>query len=491
MIRPLECNKIIHRILDIILRPIVYLIIIAKWKIDSKFDKLSERQKQLILNLIFYIAIIVLGYTYFYSYMHYSVNFTPNPNHYLKYLLGLLITVTNKASRKLEEFYTKLGDSDIKLIKTEKYSVKITGKKVIERFRAFTFSNVGLLNHKEALRGIYNNLMKNPDFLNFGKNKIVIITAILDGIQYNFHSNTLLTNNTSFEKYYSDVKSELNKHYSNTSNQIYLNDRIPLFYVKVWNMDVVKNNKIKGSIGIRNYSTKLPNTNSKLNTIMKDPKPVNKQGGFITPLKLKLSDLDPTNLIKAFGTMDIETINLNNKQIPIAISSAYQEYADHETKPKSRLFLINRQILDRNSDRAVLDLFTRYFNYIERLRPHTIFVHNLGSFDGYFIMKYLTLKYENDRVSCIIDDSNKFIQISLDQNTDDKSKNKDMWRDEFIHFKDSYRIFPISLDKLCLEFGCIGKLSKYNPAFNNKGLFKDKNLLLEGKNTTDSIFKYY
>ena len=88
--------KFIARILDIILRPIVYLIIIAKWKIDSKFDKLSERQKQLILNLILYIALVVLGYTYFYSYMHYSVNFTPNPNHYLKYLLGLLITITNK-----------------------------------------------------------------------------------------------------------------------------------------------------------------------------------------------------------------------------------------------------------------------------------------------------------------------------------------------------------------------------------------------------------
>ena len=312
--------------------------------------------------------------------------------------------------------------------------------------------------------------MKNPDFLKFGKNKIVIITAILDSIQYNFHSNTLLTNNTTFEKYYSDVKSELNKHYSNTSNQIYLNDRIPLFYVKVWNLDVVKNSNIKrnstsipsNDTGKRAYSTKLPNTNSKLNTIMKDPKPVNKQGGFITPLKIKPSHIDPTNPIKAFGTMDIETINLNNKQIPIAITSAYQEYADHETKPKSRLFLINRQILDRNSDRAVLDLFTRYFNYVEKLRPHTVFVHNLGSFDGYFIMKYLTLKYENNRVSCIIDDSNKFIQISLDQNVETPSTSKvqgegknvnkvikDVWKDEFIHWKDSYRIFPISLDNLC------------------------------------------
>ena len=95
--------------------------------------------------------------------------------------------------------------------------------------------------------------MKNPDFLKFGKNKIVIITAILDGIQYNFHSNTLLTNNTTFEKYYSDVKSELNKHYSNTSNQIYLNDRIPLFYVKVWNLDVVKNSNNNFVINRSNY----------------------------------------------------------------------------------------------------------------------------------------------------------------------------------------------------------------------------------------------
>ena len=45
--------------------------------------------------------------------------------------------------------------------------------------------------------------MVNTDFTNFGVNKIIIITALIDGYQYNFHPNTILTNNTTFEEYYS------------------------------------------------------------------------------------------------------------------------------------------------------------------------------------------------------------------------------------------------------------------------------------------------
>ena len=41
--------------------------------------------------------------------------------------------------------------------------------------------------------------MVNTDFTNFGVNKIIIITALIDGYQYNFHPNTILTNNTTFE----------------------------------------------------------------------------------------------------------------------------------------------------------------------------------------------------------------------------------------------------------------------------------------------------
>ena len=45
--------------------------------------------------------------------------------------------------------------------------------------------------------------MVNTDFTNFGVNKIIIITALIDGYQYNLHPNTILTNNTTFEEYYS------------------------------------------------------------------------------------------------------------------------------------------------------------------------------------------------------------------------------------------------------------------------------------------------
>lgn len=50
---------------------------------------------------------------------------------------------------------------------------------------------------------------------------------------------------------------------------------------------------------------------------------------------------------------------------------------------------------------------------------------------------------------------NKFIKIIL------KLKDK-----TFIWI-DSYRIFPVSLDDLCQQFGACGKLSKYKEEYNN------------------------
>lgn len=165
--------------------------------------------------------------------------------------------------------------------------------------------------------------------------------------------------------------------------------------------------------------------------------------------------------------MDIETINLNDKQVPIAISYCYDSIINTDDKPKpvgSDIFLINKELFNSDVDKAVIDLFKRYFDTIEKLEPHTIFVHNLGTFDGYFILKYLSYIYEGDRVSSIIDDSNKFIQISLNIN---KGKSKD--KSNFIKFKDSYRIFPISLNKLGDVFNSgVGKYSKYNLLFNSR-----------------------
>lgn len=93
----------------------------------------------------------------------------------------------------------------------------------------------------------------------------------------------------------------------------------------------------------------------------------------------------------------------------------------------------------------------------------TIFVHNLGGFDGIFIYKYLVEKIDSSLIKCIIDDKNNFILITVKIN------------DLEIIFKDSYRIFPCSLNDLCKVFNVSGKLSDYNIKFNNLNLLKDKN----------------
>ena len=76
---------------------------------------------------------------------------------------------------------------------------------------------------------------------------------------------------------------------------------------------------------------------------------------------------------------------------------------------------------------------------------------------------------EPTNISTIIDHQNKFIRI--------------VWKSDYgdIVWKDSYRIFPVNLDKLCDVFDVKGKLSKYNPRFNNLDIFYNESLLKDFK----------
>jgi hypothetical protein len=60
-----------------------------------------------------------------------------------------------------------------------------------------------LLSHKAVLKAIYNTLM-NDDTIrmdkNFGKYKVIIVSAIVDNEEFNYHHNVLLTNTTTFEQ---------------------------------------------------------------------------------------------------------------------------------------------------------------------------------------------------------------------------------------------------------------------------------------------------
>lgn len=150
-------------------------------------------------------------------------------------------------------------------------------------------------------------------------------------------------------------------------------------------------------------------------------------------------------------------------------------------------FLIDSDLFLKNSNKAVNNLWKNFFHFIIERNNYfqSIFIHNLGSFDGYFLYKALLNYCENpEQVNSIIDDKNKFIFIEL-QGIYKEHKFKIIW-------KNSYRIFPVSLDKLCKSLKIDGKFSKYNLKYNNIDLFKDKYLLEEFKlySLQDSIYLF-
>lgn len=146
-----------------------------------------------------------------------------------------------------------------------------------------------------------------------------------------------------------------------------------------------------------------------------------------------------------------------------------------------RSFMINHVLLQINKDLALTLLWKEYldfvtsFNVIENKGVvDTIFFHNLGSFDGYFLYKALLNYAEPSNIETIIDDANKFITITFNSP-----------KGCFI-FKDSLRIFPVPLtsleegkrlNALCKLFGVEGQISKYNKSFNTISLFDNPELL--------------
>nr|YP_010991019.1 DNA-directed DNA polymerase [Pappia fissilis]WOX61292.1 DNA-directed DNA polymerase [Pappia fissilis] len=125
-------------------------------------------------------------------------------------------------------------------------------------------------------------------------------------------------------------------------------------------------------------------------------------------------------------------------------------------------------------------MFKELFNFIfvEYLdRKISIFVHNLGAFDGYFIFKYASILYPVNKVKSIIDNDNKFISILVNK----------------IKFTDSYRIFGVSLNDLCNVFNQgQGKTNAYNPEYNSIFILNNPLQLTEFKNyaDNDSIILY-
>lgn len=353
-----------------------------------------------------------------------------------------------------------------------------------------TMSNSNMLEGEYLFSAIYNSLINNKEYLNFGFHKIIIVSCVLDnGQEHNLHSNILLDNQSTFFDYWLYISKELNN-YINLEYG-YHNQTIIRYQVKVWNMDNLNNLKIKQTHNAIQWTKKHINkAANNINTpAWKNHRLFSTSSvqykhwsvGLISPISLlkqngKLKLESP----KTIFTMDLETINFNNVQIPITISSCGPK---NSGILDSKLFIIDYNLLKTNSELAIKQLWNQYFTYLENLDLNinklTIFAHNLGNFDGYFLYKGLMNHYNPDIISSIIDDSNKFISITCNSTVT-------------IEWKDSLRIFPISLDKLCQLFEVDGKLTPYNPKFNNIDLFKIPKLFNKFKKYSlqDSIALY-
>ena len=119
------------------------------------------------------------------------------------------------------------------------------------------------------------------------------------------------------------------------------------------------------------------------------------KSNYIKPLK-KVKIKTPQNL----ATLDIETIEDKGFQTPCLISLI--------TPIESKIFLINHNLLEIQPEKAINNLWEEIFNYLEtsNINFKTIFILNLGGFDGIFLFKALSKYYKPSQLKTIIDDNN-------------------------------------------------------------------------------------
>lgn len=236
----------------------------------------------------------------------------------------------------------------------------------------FVFLNQPLLPIYESLNQMYQILQSSERYQTFGTKKIVItsIGGLVESydtsnelVVINLHSNVILDNDTSFNRYYQKIRKDI----KSTYHQLYGFEIPRYFYVRVWNADHLQNKTVYSNAKM----TQFRNNINSLRTLLNRSYSTKCYDSLtnITPLK-KLS-VNP----KPFYTMDIETISKeDNNQKPFIIS--FSSVLDSDVFYNKDLNLLWQ------------DFFTFIFSKLTN-NVNTIFVHNLGGFDGIFLHKYI------------------------------------------------------------------------------------------------------
>lgn len=108
------------------------------------------------------------------------------------------------------------------------------------RYIRYTVVNNKSLEVKELLRLVYNRLITDSSFRNFGEKKVIIINATtnLSG-EEGLHPNVFITNTTTFEDYYSRIINYINYQLIYDNYEV-----IETLNIKIWNLDLLINKNI-------------------------------------------------------------------------------------------------------------------------------------------------------------------------------------------------------------------------------------------------------
>lgn len=411
----------------------------------------------LILNIIFIIFRII----YFYienKFIKGSIRYIHSIM--LKYIFLYPITVFSKISFYINRIFNYIkinlnkgfiwydNNDEINPLKL----INITYDKNL-KFYNIDFENSQLYTKDMLMRALWKGFLNTELYKKEGL-KSVITTIFSEEKEYFIHKNIIINHETSIDQYLSKIESSIKKLYDSG----YEFSTFPIVRIKLF---ILENNKPgikKANISSIHIQRRSFHNNSLINK--------NVNLNFIKPLK------SPSILkAKPICAMDIETIDFNSNQLPIAITFSYYDLNnDLQTIFKlidyNLLNKVNNETIQKLINKLWIELFDE-LSKINSIQNSIIYCHNLGHFDGYFIYKAILNLPNIDltKVNCIIDDKHKFIGIEAIINNQ-----KFVW-------KDSYRLFPLSLEQLCKMFDVIGKFGKYNPLFNQTSLFNNSELL--------------
>lgn len=133
-----------------------------------------------------------------------------------------------------------------------------------------------------------------------------------------------------------------------------------------------------------------------------------------------------------YWRLDIETVTVNNKHYPYAIGYRLYKKGKYVTMKLFYLSDYNGSIQEAST--SIMSDFLKHFLF-DACGYH-IYVHNLGDFDGYLLLKDLFKAVGSFTI--LMDKSKAIIAITLPNNQ--------------IYIRDSIRIFPASLKELCAIF---------------------------------------